>query len=67
FRYRVVVEAMDEGQKSRIRVLVPGAFRSSYQGKAVMQVGAFKQQAEVDEMTRYLSSNGFNPIVEQLQ
>ncbi len=67
FRYRVVVEAVDEAQKSRIRSLVPDAFRSAYQGKTVMQVGAYREQAEVDEMVQRLSSNGFTPVVEQLQ
>ncbi len=42
-------------------------FRSSYQGKTVMQVGAYRQQVEVDEMIQRLSSNGFAPVVEPLQ
>jgi len=67
FRYRVVVETVDEAARSRLRFLVPDAFRSSYQGKTVMQVGAYRQQVEVDEMIQRLSSNGFAPVVEQLQ
>jgi len=69
FRYRVVVEVGDGSQKIRLRSLVPDSFRSSYQGRAVMQVGAYREQeqAKVNEMTQRLSSNGFNPIVEQLR
>jgi len=67
FRYRVVVEVVDESAKGRLRLLVPDAFRSSYRGKAVMQVGAYREQVEVDEMIQRLSSNGFTPVVEQLQ
>ncbi len=66
FRYRVVVEVVDEAARSRLQFLVPDAFRSSYQGKTVMQVGAYRQQVEVDEMIQRLSSNGFAPIVEPL-
>jgi len=67
FRYRVVVEVVDEAVRSRLRSLVPDAFRSSYRGKPVMQVGAYREQVEVDEMIQRLSSNGFTPVVEQLQ
>lgn len=66
-RFRVVVEVRDSDQRAQIRSLVPDAFRSSYQGKAVMQVGSFKQRAEADVVIHLMTSNGLNPIVELVQ
>ncbi|WP_299493010.1 DUF3747 domain-containing protein [Acaryochloris sp. IP29b_bin.137] len=63
FRYRVVVEPQDSRQKARIKALVPDAFRSSYQGRSVMQVGLFHSQAKVKEMVKRLKQNDLRPEV----
>jgi hypothetical protein len=66
-RYRVVVETGDTSQQAQIRTLVPGAFRSSYQGRAVVQVGSFKERSKADEMLQIMNSNGFNAVIDAIQ
>ncbi len=63
-RYRVMVSAQNSAQQAQIRSLVPDAFRASYQGKSMMQVGAFKQRSEADPVIQLMSSNGFQPILD---
>ncbi|NCJ07019.1 DUF3747 domain-containing protein [Synechococcales cyanobacterium C] len=64
-RYRVLVQATSASDQSRVRSLVPDAFRSSYQGRSVMQVGSFGQQNEANAVIALMRQNGFNPIVER--
>jgi parallel beta-helix repeat protein len=66
-RFRVVVEAKDSDQQAQIRSLVPDAFRSSYRGRAVIQVGSFKERAKADEIIHLMTNNGFDPIIESSQ
>jgi len=63
-RYRVVVKASDSKQQTKIKNLVPDAFRSSYQGRFVFQVGAYESQAEADERLELLSQAGMIGIIE---
>jgi hypothetical protein len=63
-RYRVIVPASGS-QQSELRTLVPDAFRSSYRGQSVLQVGAYRTQQEADEMLSFLSSNGFNGVLDE--
>lgn len=65
-RYRILVEASDRNQQEQIKTLVPGAFRSSYQGKTVMQVGAFSEKSKANEMIQRLNSQGFSAILDPL-
>lgn len=66
-RFRVVVEAQNLDQQAQIRSLVPDAFRSSYKGKVVIQVGSFKERTKADEIIHLMTNNGFAPIVESSQ
>lgn len=63
FRYRVVVAPKDSRQKARIKSLVPDAFRSSYQGRSVMQVGLFHSRAQVKDMVKLMEQNDLRPEV----
>lgn len=63
-RYRVVVKALNPKQQTKIKRLVPDAFRSSYQGRSVFQVGAYESQAEADERLELLSQAGMTGIIE---
>lgn len=65
-RYRVVVDADSPRQQSLVRSLVPGAFRSRYNGRSVIQVGAFSDRQEAEEMIQKMNGNGFNAILEEL-
>jgi hypothetical protein len=66
-RFRVVVDIASAGQQAQIRALIPDAFRSSYQGRSVIQVGAFKERSEADNVIQVMTSNGFEPVVELVQ
>ena len=63
-RYRVVVPA-NASQHSTVKSLVPDAFRATYKGQPVMQVGAYKTQGEADNMMQFLSQKGVDAVVEQ--
>ena len=64
-RYRVVVSTFSSRQKSKIKGLVPGAFRSSYQGKSVLQVGSFASAKEAQDRMQLIQRHGMNPILEK--
>jgi hypothetical protein len=62
-RYRVYVSPIDVNQQRAVKMLVPDAFRSSYQGRAVLQVGAFEDRAKADEVMDLLNRNGIVSIL----
>jgi parallel beta-helix repeat protein len=65
-RYRVVVEAENKSQQDLVRSLVPGAFRTFANGKVFMQVGAFGDRANADEVLQLLNTRGLKGTVEQI-
>lgn len=65
--YRVVVEAASQSQQDLVKSLVPGAFRTSSKGRALMQVGAFSDRANADEIQQMLSSKGLTATIEQIR
>lgn len=64
-RYRVVVQPRSDRQQAQIRTLVPDAFRSSYRGQRVIQVGSFPSRSEAEQRMKVLQRHGFKPILEQ--
>lgn len=66
-RYRVVVDAGTASKQDLVRSLVPGAFRTFSNGKMLMQVGAFSNQAKANEMLQMVTSKGFRGAIEQIQ
>jgi len=67
FQYRVVVATRSEADQARVRSLVPGAFRVFRGSQIFMQVGAYKTQAEADEMYQRVSSQGWQARIETTQ
>lgn len=65
-RYRVVVEADSKNRQDFVRSVVPGAFRTYANGKVLMQVGAYKDRTEADEMMKLITSKGLRGILEEL-
>jgi parallel beta-helix repeat protein len=65
-RYRVVVDAATASKQAFVRSLVPGAFRTFSNGQVFMQVGAFSDRSEADEMLQFVKSNGLRGTMEQL-
>lgn len=57
-RYRLFVASDDAAMHRKARALVKDAFRSSYRGHRYLQVGAFKERSEADDVIALLSSNG---------
>jgi parallel beta-helix repeat protein len=57
-QYRVVVEIRQASDKSRVKEIVPDAFTSQYQGRAVMQVGIFRSAGNADEIRQALQQAG---------
>lgn len=65
-RYRVVVEVRNLEEQTRLLSLVPGAFRTISDGKVVMQVGAFSDRSQADEMLEKINSNGLLGSIEEI-
>ncbi|MGK7893517.1 MAG: DUF1565 domain-containing protein [Xenococcus sp. (in: cyanobacteria)] len=57
-RYRVLVEASNSSQQAKVRSLYPDAFRTVYQGKTMLQVGAFSQHNKAATASRSLANLG---------
>ncbi|MCM1983552.1 DUF3747 domain-containing protein [Lyngbya confervoides] len=64
-RIRVMVPTNSTAQQSRVRSLVKDAFRSSYQGRLVMQVGSFVDMNEAQTVIALMQRNGFQPIIDR--
>jgi Protein of unknown function (DUF3747) len=63
YRYRVFVNATDPKQRQAVKTIVPDSFRSSYQGRPMVQVGAFQDKSQADEVIARLSQHGINTIL----
>jgi hypothetical protein len=63
YRYRVFVNATDPKQRKAVKTVVPDSFRSSYQGRPMIQVGAFQDKSQADEVISRLSQHGINTIL----
>ena len=64
-RYRVVVEAVSEGEQAQVKAIVPDAFTVSLRGRTLMQAGAFGDQAKANELLQTLASQGLKASIEQ--
>jgi hypothetical protein len=64
-RYRVMVVTSNPDEQAKVKSLVPGAFRTSANGRTFMQAGAFGDRAKADEMAEFLAGNGFKAQVER--
>ena len=65
-RYRVVVEAVSDREQAQVKAIVPGAFTVSSRGRALMQAGAFGEQAKANELLQILTSQGLKASIESL-
>ena len=65
--YRVFVEADDPFEQDSVREVVPDAFRTRFEGQAVMQVGAFPTEEEAEERRRLLADRNFEVRVEYIR
>ncbi|MEL6551864.1 MAG: DUF1565 domain-containing protein [Cyanobacteria bacterium J06621_11] len=65
--YRVFVEASDPFVQDEVREVIPDAFRTRFEGRTVMQVGAFPTEDEAEERKDILEDNNFNVRVEYIR
>ncbi|MEL6856026.1 MAG: hypothetical protein AAFO83_13090, partial [Cyanobacteria bacterium J06607_13] len=65
--YRVFVEASDPFVQDRVREVVPDAFRTRFEGRMMMQVGAFPTEEEAEERRDLLEDNNFDVRVEYIR
>lgn len=63
YRYRVFVNATDTRKRQAVKSIVPDSFRSSYQGRPMIQVGAFHEKSKADEVIARLSQHGIDTIL----
>ncbi|NJP09419.1 MAG: DUF1565 domain-containing protein [Leptolyngbyaceae cyanobacterium RU_5_1] len=66
-RYRVMVEAGDDSQQEQVRSLIPDAFPVAYNGRTVMQVGAFSDRAKANQLVELLANQGLQVSIESLE
>ncbi|WP_170944132.1 DUF1565 domain-containing protein [Leptolyngbya sp. BC1307] len=64
--YRVFVEATDPYIQDDVRSIVADAFRTNFEGRTVMQVGAFLTEVEAEDRRQLLEDYNFDARVEYL-
>ncbi len=62
-RYRVIVPVTSAEVKEAVRRLVPNAFTSRYNGRSVIQTGAYSDRAAADEQAKMLLQSGLEAII----
>lgn len=65
--YRVLVETSDPFVQDDIRSVIPDAFRTQFEGRAMMQVGAFPTEEEAEARRRLLEENNYEVLVEYIR
>ncbi len=63
--YQVMVVAPDATQQDKVRDKMPKAFRTSYKGKTVMQVGLFSDRRKAESLKTDLKHEGFKVLLTQ--
>lgn len=66
-RYRVLVAAKTDDQQTLVRSLIPGSFRTSYNGTLMMQVGLFSSRENAQQILDLLKEQGLTVTIETLQ
>ena len=65
--YRVFAEASDPVIQDEVRDIVPDAFRTQFEGRTVMQVGAFPTEDEAKDRKRLLEDYNIDVRVEYIR
>ena len=63
YRFRVYVNPANASQQKAVKALVPDSFRSLYQGRTMLQVGAFQEREKADKVLELLGQNGITGIL----
>ena len=62
-KYKVLVEAVDPYASQKVRSLYPEAFATIYQGKSVLQIGAFNNWDKAKEAEKSLGNLGLETYI----
>ena len=62
-RYRVLVEVENKNQQQQIVNRHPEAFNTTYQGKSMLQIGAFSDRSLAETASRSLANLGFQSYI----
>lgn len=65
--YRVFVEASDPFMQDEVKEIVPDAFRTQFEGRMVMQVGAFPTEDEAEGRKQLLEDHNLDVRVEYIR
>lgn len=61
--YRLIVDAPSTAEQDRLKEHVRDAFRVQYNGRSMMQAGAFRDRTEASAVMQMLQDSGFNVIL----
>ena len=61
--YRLMVDAPSTAEQERLKQHVRDAFRVQYNGRSMMQAGAFRDRTEADAIMQMLQESGFSVIL----
>ncbi|MBE9029629.1 DUF1565 domain-containing protein [filamentous cyanobacterium LEGE 11480] len=65
FKLRVYVPKVSGDQLLKLRELVPGAFNATVNRQSVIQVGAFNDRQEAEELVKRLVDAGLAPVLDK--
>ncbi|WP_148662733.1 DUF1565 domain-containing protein [Scytonema hofmannii] len=65
-RYRVIVEIENGKDQELVKFLAPGAFRTLWRGRDVMQAGIFSTRYNADSMVKIFNNNGLRAAIEPI-
>ncbi|MEG3437899.1 DUF3747 domain-containing protein [Pannus brasiliensis CCIBt3594] len=54
-RFKVMIDARTEGDRSKVRSLYPDAFRASYKGRSFLQIGVFTSRDKAESALQSLA------------
>ncbi|PSB04358.1 hypothetical protein C7B76_32130, partial [filamentous cyanobacterium CCP2] len=66
-RYRVVVDARNEQDQTLVQEIVPSAFRTSVNGRSLIQVGAFNSRDNAEQTVQLLSQSGVRAVIQEME
>ncbi|WAL59795.1 DUF1565 domain-containing protein [Thermocoleostomius sinensis] len=66
-RYRVVVDANNDQLRSLVQAIVPDAFMTQIGGQSLIQVGAFSDRGNAEQVVQRLNQNGLVAVIHEIE
>lgn len=61
--HKVLVDVRNNAQETTVKSLYPDAFRTTYNGRSMLQVGVFSTESRANEVLQSLRNVGLNPTI----